>query len=269
VQHRRVKRQSDQLMEILHQNGRLIVNADDWGRDPQTTDRILECVVHKALSSASAMVFMEDSERAAAMARERGIDCGLHLNFTAPFSAPGTPLALLKRQHRLSVFLRRHRYAQVVFHPSLAGSFKYVVAAQLEEFERLYGTGPSRIDGHHHMHLCSNVLLGGLLPSGTVVRRSFSFQQREKGWSNRFYRKFVDRLLSRRHRLTDYFFSLQPFEPPGRLQRIFSLAREAVVEVVTHPVKPEELRFLAGGEIFGMLGNCLIEPGYFVAGHGC
>jgi chitin disaccharide deacetylase len=253
---------SDQLMEMLHQNGRLIVNADDWGRDRHTTDRILECVVQKALSSVSAMVFMEDSECAAETARERAIDCGLHLNFTAPFSAPDTPMALLKHHHRLSVFLRRHRYAQVVFHPALAGSFQYVVAAQFDEFERLYGMKPGRIDGHHHMHLCSNVLFGGLLPSGTVVRRSFSFQQGEKGWSNRFYRKFVDRWLSRRHRLADYFFSLPPFEPPGRLQRIFSLARQSVVEVVAHPIKPEELRFLAGGEVFRRIDGCQIAPSY-------
>lgn len=268
MRHGRVKRRSYHLMEMLHQNGRLIVNADDWGRDRHTTDRILECVVQKALSSASAMVFMEDSEPAAAIARERGIDCGLHLNFTTPFSAPGSSGALMKHQHRLSVFLRRHRYAQVMFHPLLASSFEYVVAAQLYEFERLYGAKPNRIDGHHHMHLCSNVLFGGLLPSGTVVRRSLSFQQGEKGWTNRFYRKFVDRLLSRRHRLTDYFFSLPPSEPPDQLRRIFSLARNAVVEVSTHPIEPEELRFLAGGEIFRILGNCSIAPGFLVVGPG-
>lgn len=120
MRHGRVNRRRDKLMERLHQNGRLILNADDWGRDRQTTDRIPECIVHKALSSASAMVFLEDSERAAEMARERRIDCGLHLNFTTYFSAPGTPMALLKRQHQFSVVLSRHRYAQVVFHPAIA-----------------------------------------------------------------------------------------------------------------------------------------------------
>ena len=54
--------------------GRLIVNADDWGRDPRTTGRILDCALRGAVSSVSAMVFMEDSERAATLARERGID---------------------------------------------------------------------------------------------------------------------------------------------------------------------------------------------------
>ena len=74
--------------------GFLIVNADDWGRDAETTDRIFECVVPGAVSSVSAMVFMQDSERAAGIAREHGIEAGLHLNFTTPFSAPGTPAPL-------------------------------------------------------------------------------------------------------------------------------------------------------------------------------
>ena len=52
----------------------------------------------------------------------------------------------------------------------------YVVKAQLEEFERLYGRAPNRIDGHHHAHLCANVVLAGLLPAGTIVRRNFSFR---------------------------------------------------------------------------------------------
>ena len=69
--------------------GRLIVNADDWGRDQVTTDRTLDCFVCGALSSVSAMVFMEDSERAAAVALERGIDAGLHLNLSTRFTAGG------------------------------------------------------------------------------------------------------------------------------------------------------------------------------------
>jgi hypothetical protein len=196
------------------------------------------------------MVFMEDSERAAAMARERGIDAGLHLNLTTPLTAPGCPTGLAERQQELARYLTRHRLAQVVFHPGLIRSFEYVVAAQLDEFRRLYGAEPERLDGHHHMHLSANVLWQGLLPSGTFVRRNFSFQPGEKSLWNRLYRQFVDGMLSRRHRLTDFFFSLTPLEPPGRLERIISLARQFIVELETHPVRPEEYRFLAGGEIF-------------------
>src|SRR5438445_7602395 len=65
--------------------GVLIINADDWGRECETTDRILDCICCGAVSSVSGMVFMEDSERAACIAREKGVDVGLHLNFTTPF----------------------------------------------------------------------------------------------------------------------------------------------------------------------------------------
>jgi len=51
--------------------GLLVINADDWGRDRTTTDKILECTNVGTVSSVSAMVFMEDSERAAALSRDQ------------------------------------------------------------------------------------------------------------------------------------------------------------------------------------------------------
>src|SRR5215472_17324382 len=117
--------------------GVIIVNADDWGRDRETTQRIFECILHGTVSSASAMVFMEDSERAAAVAREANIDIGLHLNFTTPFSGRDCPRHLLERQNQLTAYLRWHRFARFVFHPGLARSFDYVVKAQIAAFHRL------------------------------------------------------------------------------------------------------------------------------------
>ncbi|HEX5412884.1 MAG TPA: ChbG/HpnK family deacetylase [Terriglobia bacterium] len=248
--------------------GFLIVNADDWGCDHLSTDRTLECVLRGAVSSVSAMVFMQDSERAAGIARVRGIDAGLHLNLTTPFSSPRCPDGLAEHQRKLAAYLRRSRFAQVLFNPALAGSFDYVVKAQVEEYCRLYGTEPERIDGHHHMHLCSNVLWGRLLPAGTIVRRNFSFQAGEKSLWNRLYRKIVDRRLERRHRVTDYFFSLVPLEPVSRLQQVFSMSSQSVVEVETHPANEGEFRFLAGGEIFRHIGEQRIASCY-LARNGC
>jgi chitin disaccharide deacetylase len=239
--------------------GCLIVNADDWGRDRPTTDRTRECCASGAVSSVSAMVFMEDSERAAAVALEEGIEAGLHINFTAMFSGSAVPTNLAKHQERVARHLLRHRLAQVVFHPGLMRSFDYLAAAQIEEFRRLYGGAPDKIDGHHHMHLCANVMLQGLLPQGTIVRRSFSFERGEKGWANHMYRGLVDHSLTRCHLLTDYFFSLPPLEPVSRLRRIFSLASESSVEVETHPINPEEHAYLTSGEIFRQIGEARVE----------
>jgi predicted glycoside hydrolase/deacetylase ChbG (UPF0249 family) len=236
----------------------LIVNGDDWGRDRLTTDRTLDCVRGGVISSVSAMVFMEDSERAADIARERGLDVGLHLNLTTPFSGRcGGSLAEPQRQ--LARFLRGHRFNRVVFHPGLRQAFADVVAAELDEFRRLYGQAPGRIDGHHHMHLCANVLFGRLLPCGTMVRRSFSFHVGEKSPGNVFYRWLVDRVLARRHRLVDYFFSLAPLAPSSRLQRIFDLARGYAVEVEAHPANAEEYRFLRDGELLARIGDVPIK----------
>ncbi len=247
--------------------GALIVNADDWGRDTETTDRTFDCIRCGTVSSVSAMVFMEDSERAAAIARNHGIDAGLHLNLTLSFSAPGIRPRLAEYQKRTSQYLHRRRLSQALFHPGLTQSFAYVVAAQLDEFSRLYGQKPDRVDGHHHMHLCANVLFGGLLPTGTIARRNFSFQPGEKGVANRFYRRVVDCALGRHHRLTDFFFSIEPLEPPERLKRIFELSERFVVEVETHPRDPSEYAFLTGDGIRSLLGSRAVSPRYD-AGHG-
>lgn len=253
---------SGQDTELLHA-GVLIINADDFGRDRWNTQKILECIVAGSISSVSAMVFMEDSERAAAIARERGVDTALHLNLTTPFSA-AAPARLREHQQRVARYLERHRLARLIFHPGLAGSFEYVVKRQLDQFNRLYGAPPARIDGHHHMHQCANVVMAKLLPAGTVVRRNFSFQPGEKSWLNRTYRNILDRMLAKRHRLTDYFFSLAPVEMESRLGRVFSLARQFVVEVETHPVNLAEYRFLSEGGIFHVAGNLSVARDFAI-----
>ncbi|HYK87984.1 MAG TPA: ChbG/HpnK family deacetylase, partial [Acidobacteriota bacterium] len=233
-----------------------------WGRDRETTERTLECVHCGSVSSVSAMVFMEDSDRAAGLAREHEIDAGLHLNLTTTFSASHCPAPLVEHQRQVAAYLLWHPIARVFFHPALLSSFEYVVSAQREEFARLYGAEPGRIDGHHHMHLCANVLLGGLLPPGILVRRHFSYESGEKILRNAVFRQFTNILLARRHRRVDYFFSLPPLEPRVRLQWIFSLARQFAVEVETHPIHPEEYRFLMGGDVFHWTGDCPIASSF-------
>jgi glycosyltransferase involved in cell wall biosynthesis len=241
--------------DVRSHAGALIINADDWGRNCHTTDRTLDCVLAGTVSSVSAMVFMRDSERAAAVARERDIDVGLHLNLTTAFSGPSAPTRLRDQHQRLRQHLQSHRFSPLVYHPGLTDACEYVVAAQFDEFTRIYGRKPDRIDGHHHMHLCANVLLGRLLPSGSIVRPNFSFEAGEKGFANRFYRRLVDRMLARRHHIVDYFFSLHPLEPLGRLEWVFSLACKSVIEVAAHVIKPDQYRFLREGEISRLLGD--------------
>src|ERR1700733_15144672 len=109
-----------QIPSASTSSGCLIVNADDWGRDIPTTDRIRECFEAQAISSASAMVFMADSERAARIARQGSFDCGLHLNFTTPFAGSNVPARLAEHQSRIARYLKRSRPAQACYHLGLA-----------------------------------------------------------------------------------------------------------------------------------------------------
>jgi len=246
-----------------HGHGAVVINADDWGRDANTTDRILECVQGGVVSSVSAMVFTEDSERAAHLGRRHNVDAGLHLNFTTPFTTPQCPARLIEHQGRCTRFLRAHRLAPMLYHPGLAASIQYVVQAQMDEFERIYGHAPTRVDGHHHMHLCQNVQFAKLLPGGIRVRRNFSFIRGEKSFLNRAYRNRQDRVLARRHSITDLFFALRPLHPLSRLEEIFALAGKYTIEVETHPVDAEEFKFLMEGGLKRTMGEAEVAQGYF------
>lgn len=139
----------------------LIINADDLGRSEAETDAALTCFHAGRITSASLMVFMRDSERAARLAQVAKLDVGLHLNFTEPFSATGCSSRLVAAQTSLARFLRRNRYAQLVYNPALRKQFAESYDAQTIEFARLFGGAPpSHVDGHHHMHLCGHGTLG-------------------------------------------------------------------------------------------------------------
>lgn len=238
--------------------GRLIINADDWGRNRETTDRIFDCWCKRRISSTSAMMFMSDSERAAAMALEHGVDAGLHLNLSEAFTDGKAGAVLQKHHSRITHFLRNNRFSQMIYNPFLASSFEYVVEAQLEEYRRLFSRTPDRVDGHHHLHLSANVVFGKLLPEGIAVRRNFHFDKGEKSAWNRAYRGFIDSVLAKRHRMADVLFNIKPFEPAGRLQRILNIARNLVVELETHPADPAEYDLLCGEKLLAMLGEVRI-----------
>lgn len=245
--------------------GSVIVNADDYGRDTLTTDRMVECLRAGLLSSVSAMVFMPDSERGAALAAEHGIDTGLHLNLTSPFRATYRPAGLNQRQAELTRFLRINRLSRILYHPGLKDTFRFVVQAQIDEYARIYGYPPRRLDGHHHMHLCSNILFSDLLPEGAIVRRSHSYMGGEAGWLTRAYRALVNRKLVRRHPTTDFFFNLRPFDP-HRLQRIFARVAQGSVEVMTHILSDDEYHFLIDGGLTRCLGPIAVARGYCLTG---
>jgi len=222
----------------------LIITADDYGKTRHATDSIIKCFSSKRITSASAMVFMEDSVRAASVAFSAGLEVGLHLNFTLPFSACNIPLKLREHQKRIVSYLAKHKLSQVIYNPFLKDSFNFVLLSQQEEFMRLYGRLPDHYSGHHHMHLCANVLASKILPSGARVRRTFTFDPGEKNTFNRLYRLILDIYISKRFISTDCFFSIAPVHNYERLQNIVNRAIDENIEIEVHPENAEEIEFL-------------------------
>ncbi len=110
----------------------LIINADDWGRSRAETDAALSCYREGRISSATAMVFMEDSERAAALARSSAIPLGLHLNLVQEFTGNSVPADLRKDHNQLCRFLKRGKYEFLLYNPFLRNQFRRVYQAQVD-----------------------------------------------------------------------------------------------------------------------------------------
>ncbi len=239
----------------------IFVNADDWGRTVIETDAALECVNANRVHAVSAMVFMADSERAARIAQDHNVDVGLHLNLTEPFSGGQEDTLLTSRHSNVANFLTRNTYSRVIYHPGLAVDFRATVSAQLAEFLRLYGRAPRRIDGHHHQHLCANVLLGDLLPRGVHVRPNFHFGRGEKSPLNRWYRRACDAFLRRRYSSIDYFFALSDCVRKKSFHQVAEYAGRGEVELMTHPAIDSEREHLMSSDYGDWLaGLCVRIP---------
>jgi predicted glycoside hydrolase/deacetylase ChbG (UPF0249 family) len=232
----------------------LFVNADDLGCTKEITDRILICYSRKRIHSASAMTFMCDSERAAALAIEIQLPTGLHINLDQALTGQTVPAKLRDHHRAVSAYLKARKWNQVLYNPFLRTSFDYVFQAQWDEFCRLYGDAPQRLDGHHHMHLCMNMLASGKIPKGIRIRRNFTFYPGEKDAANRLYRYLVDRWLNSKFICTDSFFSMKPIDR-AKLQKWVLLSKSSDVEIMVHPGVENEYLFLLSPEWAGLISQ--------------
>jgi predicted glycoside hydrolase/deacetylase ChbG (UPF0249 family) len=226
--------------------GLLIVNADDLGYDAETSDAILASFSVGAITSATAMVFMEDSERAAPLALHSGLPTGLHLNLLEPFS--GDVASETVRADHEAVCRHFASGARRWFYdPRIREPLARTIRHQLEEFMRLYDRPPTHFDGHQHMHLSLNVLLEPGPLAGLPARRSFSFARGQKSMPNRAWRGATSALIRRRFGSTRRFHSIRDLAPElggAGLEGALASARATSVEVMTHPGWGDEFELL-------------------------
>lgn len=232
--------------------GLLIVNADDWGYDEETNRAICDGHAAGGVTSTTAMMFMQGTEQAAAMARERpGLGVGLHLNLVEEYSGPKVPAAVRDRQRHLIEHSRLLRLRRWVYDPFARDEINRVIADQFQLFVELYGRLPTHLDGHHQCHLAANVLLSPAIPAETTKIRNALSDAHHPNPLTDALRRARGGLIGRRYRTTDYFFSVETAwpglqgPPPGEK---LGLARAASVEVMVHPAFPHEYEPLQSDE---------------------
>lgn len=219
-------------------SGLLIVNADDLGITAEVTDAILRCHAAGAVTSSTAMVFMDDSARAARLAAGASIPVGLHLNLNEPFSGVGIPPQVRKRQARLASHLKRPSWRWWIYQPRIQRVVDACITDQLTQFRVAYGAEPTHLDGHQHVHTLPNVLASRALPTGMRMRPTFTYARGEKSARNRLVRSAVNAAIDLRFVRPRHLFSVR--EPGsdrciGMTPAMLERARVASVEVMTHP----------------------------------
>jgi chitin disaccharide deacetylase len=228
----------------------LIINADDWGYDAATTDSIVDVYRASRVTSATAMVYMRDSLRAASLASRESLPVGLHLNLMEPFSDLSAPSDVRNLQSWVASRYRTGYRRRWLPAGELFLAAHRCIEDQLSAFRELYGE-PTHVDGHQHGHLSSAALWALGSEKDRPIRRGFTFRPSDKGLLKRTVRRGFNRSLDIRFKTTDEFHSLHALHPRlggHGLEDIVRLAQSRSVEIMVHPAIPEEYEILMSNE---------------------
>ena len=226
----------------------LIVNADDWGLDAHSTDAALRCFRARAITSATGMVWMADSERASEIARAEHVPIGLHLNLIEPFDAADVPDSVARTQREVAERLAARGPLALVYDPRSRAAFACTIADQLGQFRTLYGRDPTHVDGHRHMHLALNALLARPLAEVRRCRPAFTYLRQESPLHKRAARRLLNALIRTRFRTPDRLFNIRSLHPAlggVAMDEKLGMADRAAVEVMVHPAVDDEAAVLA------------------------
>lgn len=205
--------EGDRRVGTLHQpsrRARLIITADDFGRDEACTAAIAESLAGGAVTAASIMANGNRFEEACTLIRARGLAdrIGVHLSLDegpalaremAPYTDPGGNLCL--------------RRSLMPFGPGLSRAVEAELAAQIERVLAA-GIRPTHLDSHRHLHtafpfgrlvvrLARRYRIPYVRPARNLACRSSIAAQTYKWMFNRY--------LASRVRTADHFGDIVDF----------------------------------------------------------
>lgn len=237
----------------------LIVNADDYGYGVGETDAILAAHRAGAITSATAMVWMQDGLRAGELAASTTLNLGLHLNLIEPYSDPRVPPEVAAVQRRIVQRIRAAGPRAFLYHPGWAADFTRCIADQLAAFRTVYRREPTHVDGHQHWHLVPNALFSPALITVTRARRPVNRPRIHSTPAKEAVRTAQAALVRTRFTTTRRCLSIRALAPAlggTGLGEALSTARRGSVEIMVHPGWADEQAILLGPEWVETVESC-------------
>jgi uncharacterized Ntn-hydrolase superfamily protein len=97
-----------------------------------------------------------------------------------------------------------------------------------------------------------------MIPKGTRVRRTLTFDLGEKNPANLLYRHLLDICVSKRFISTDCFFSIDPVQNLERLRIILNRAIKENIEIEVHPENSDQIKFLLSDQYQHLMNSVSI-----------
>lgn len=224
--------------------GRIIINADDYGKDENVNLAIRHCFANGDITNTTIMVNMQACLEAVSAAKEFGFDdkVGLHLNLTAGLPLTGAIRGCSRfcsGNGNFHAGFHLSTYTRLYLSKAESILLRDEIKAQLERYLTL-GFSQLHLDSHHHVHTdlsVWNVLEPLLKEYGFKSVRLGRNLYAEGGCSffNSIYKSYYNARVEKNFAAAGYFGSYED------LKNQFGLVKEnEIVELMVHPMFSEK-----------------------------
>lgn len=226
---------------------KVILHADDFGYDNDTTDATIELLECGVLTSASIMVTMPAASKATAYAAKHPEKSfGVHLTYVDELMPALSANEIPSLVDRRGVFLPSNETCKKAL--CLAVNTEQIIKESLAQIKLLQNANVhiSHLDSHGHLHKYPSFLLA--LKSITkqsgirkVRRVQNVFVERPKTNVRSVLNQLFASCISSQFRSTDYFYmsanSMDTHWSERIIEKLDALPKDSIIEIGVHPAR--------------------------------
>lgn len=231
----------------------LIINADDFGMNPEVNEGIKRGIDAGIINSVSVMVNMPEFEDAVRYLKKKPqVSVGLHFNITEgqPILPPNKVPLLIREDNNFFTYMIM--IAKLVMNPSLIKQINEELKSQFSKLKKT-GLKITHIDSHNHIHLFPSIFKKVLNCAKennlySLRTRSFNLRHLFKGLNNHISLKqvivvflcLIDSIL---YHPSEKLINIVGIYDMGwdknidinNFKKVLKNVREGITEIICHP----------------------------------